>query len=83
MTPVDLTGQFVVMTASGSTITCQTGILAAETGTVTAGKSTVSCFEYTYVMCPPYSANVIAYYIYSDSPNPGGSLTSDWQNHAR
>ena len=75
VTPVDLTGQFVIKSASGTTITCQTGILAAESGTVTAGKSTVSCFEYVSVTCPAYATNTVAYYIYSDSPNPGGSLT--------
>ena len=72
--PADLNGQFVINTASGNTITCLTGQLGAETGTVTLGTSTATCYEYVYITCPAYTTNTVAYYIYSDSFNPGGAL---------
>jgi len=75
--PSDLVGEFVILTASGNTITCQSPTLnAPETGTVTGGSSTATCYEYIYVTCPSYItyANTAAWYLYSDSENPGGTL---------
>jgi hypothetical protein len=77
VTPSDLNGSFIVLTASGTTITCQSAIFGnVESGSVTAGSSTASCFEYIRINCPAYSGagDTVAYYIYSDSANPGGAL---------
>jgi hypothetical protein len=72
--PADLNGQYVIQSVSGTTITCLSGQLFATSGTVTAGSSTVTCYEYVYVTCPVYGPNTFAYYIYSDSANPGGAF---------
>ena len=75
VTPFDLNGQYVMATASGTTITCNSGQWLAESGTVTAGLSIATSYEYVYVTCPAYSGTTVAYYIYSNSPNPLSTLT--------
>lgn len=75
VTPADLNGEFIIKTASGTTVTCQSGNMFSEAGSVIAGSSTATVYEYAYITCPSYSGTTVAYYIYSDSPNPGGALT--------
>ena len=69
-TPADLNGEYVIQTASGNTITCSSG----QHFTASGSSGSVTCYEYVYVTCPAYGAHTVAYYIYSDSPNPGGAL---------
>ena len=74
ITPADLNGEYVLLTASGSSLTLQTALSVAttETGSVTAGFSTVTVYEYTTVSCPTVSAPTVNYAIYGDSAT--GSL---------
>ena len=74
--PPDLNGQYVMGTGTtGSTIVCNTGQWIATTGSVTAGSSTATSYEYVYVKCPAYSGTTVAYYIYSNSPNSAAAAT--------
>lgn len=64
--PVSLNGHWLASSISGTTITCQTGNLTAETGTVVANgdttsglptsASTATTYEYISVVCPSLSA---------------------------
>jgi hypothetical protein len=74
ITELDLNGDFVPTSISGTSIVCNSGNYVAKSGTVTAGLSIAQVWEFAIVTCPALSGTTIGYYIYSDSPNPGGAL---------
>lgn len=70
--PADLNGINVITAASTDSITCgSTGIQASESSTQLGFVTVYECIE---VLCPAPSGTTVTYYIYSDSPNPGGAL---------
>lgn len=73
LSPVDLNGIFSIYSGTADTIVCHTGIMNAENASVTAG-AYATVWEFINVACPALSGTTVGYYIYSDSPNPGGDL---------
>lgn len=79
--PFNINGRFILTTTSTipnpipnpNTLIVQTDRLWSATGTVGAS-AFVSTTGFTTVACPPLSGPTLGYYIYSDSPNPGGAL---------
>lgn len=70
--PSDLNGQYVITAASTNSITCgSTGVQATESSTQLGF---VTVYEAIEVLCPALSGTTVTYYVYSDSPNPGGTL---------
>ena len=84
----DLNGHFVIASVpTATTFTCNTGnlipVVSANLnnnggtyldfgGSLSAASATV--WEYVQVACPALNGTTTQYYIYSDSPNPGGSF---------
>ena len=72
--PFDINGTFAIDSIPGPTsIVCKTGILTAEVG-IAAPHSTATVWAFVTVSCPPLAGATLGYYVYSDSPNPGGEL---------
>jgi hypothetical protein len=80
VTPADLCGFYeIISTPTANTLTCISQNTFAETGVVStaAPQSTATVWEYITVACPALTTintPPYGYYIYSDSPNPGGAL---------
>jgi len=73
--PDSLNGWYVIASVpTTTTITVNSGVLSTVTGTLTLGSSTCTVWEFITVACPALTGTTIGYYIYSDSPSPGGSL---------
>ena len=73
--PSGLNGYYKIATASGNSLTCNTGNIRVATGVPVAGVTTGTVWEYNLIACPALSGTTLGYYIYSDSPAPGGALT--------
>jgi hypothetical protein len=72
--PLDINGTFAIDSIPGpTTIVCRTGILTAHEG-IAAPNSTATVWAFVTVACPPLAGATLGYYIYSDSPSPGGRL---------
>jgi hypothetical protein len=69
----DMNGEYPILTASGSSITAQSSIFAAETGTVTTGSTIATVHAKIAVSCPAIAAPTQNYAVYSDSPSRGVS----------
>ena len=71
-TPFYLNGYYPILTASGTTITVQSGFYgSAISGSVTAGSSTATVWEHIVVACPQLAAGTVGYYVYSDNGSGG------------
>jgi hypothetical protein len=73
--PADLNGTFIVLTATGSTITASSAIYATETGGVVPGSSAAYVEEFVTVTCPDPAAGTFQYYVYGDSRDGGVTMT--------
>ena len=73
--PADLNGDFVVLTASGTSITASSAIYSTETGVVTPGSSSASVNEFVTVTCPDPAGTTQLYYVYGDSRDSGVTMT--------
>lgn len=75
-TPVSLNGYFTISSViSATTFTVKTGIINNSlTGSIVAGSSTATVWEFIVVACPQLSGTTNGYYVYSDSPSPGNGL---------
>jgi hypothetical protein len=72
--PFDINGTFAIDSIPGpSTIVCKTDMLTAGVG-IAAPHSTATVWAFVTVSCPPLAGATLGYYVYSDSPNPGGQL---------
>ena len=76
--PTDLNGHFIIATTpTTSSFTCASPIQTAETGSggyVTVWESIVVETLANPAGMPHFPANTVGYYVYSDSPSPGGAL---------
>jgi hypothetical protein len=89
ISPVSFNGQFVLLTASGSSFTCACSANFSGSGTIATPKSAVACvYEYNTVVCPAISGTTAAYYVYGDYGTgtlrligktlPGQKTFTDW-----
>ena len=73
----DLNGEYVILSASGNSLTLQSAIdygSATETGVLTGTEQwqpTVTVYEYITVTCPLAYPEPFAYYVYADYTNSG------------
>ena len=72
--PFNINGTFAVDSIPDPTgIVCKTGVMTAGVG-IAAPHSTATVWAFVTVSCPPLEGATLGYYVYSDSPNPGGQL---------
>ena len=81
--PYNMNGMFMLDTNAATypipnptTLICQAGnsVEGVPQAGIVGSTSEVVVWGFTVVSCPPLSGTTIGYYIYSDSPNPGGPL---------
>ena len=67
-TPAYLNGYYSIVSASGTSITVQSGFYgSAVSGSVTAGISTTTVWEHIVVAGPQLATGCVGYYVYSDN----------------